>query len=126
VSFLGPEAHSVTGVGRNSGCDMQSQCAQILWCSGKDAVDAEASRPGIFGTAVSNQVLQSMTITPITIRPVATKADRKAFVQLPFGLYAQDPAWVAPLKDESMGLITPAKTRSSNMPRHSSSLSLSC
>jgi hypothetical protein len=48
-------------------------------------------------------------ITPITIRPVATKADRKAFVELPFGLYAQDPAWVPPLKDESMGLITPGR-----------------
>lgn len=50
-----------------------------------------------------------MMITPSTIRPVATKADRKAFVALPFRLYAQDPAWVPPLKDESMGLITPGK-----------------
>ncbi|MBY8825942.1 N-acetyltransferase [Sphingomonas colocasiae] len=45
----------------------------------------------------------------ITIRPVETKADRKAFVDLPFRLYANDPNWVPPLKDEVHGLITPAK-----------------
>ncbi len=45
----------------------------------------------------------------ITIRPVVTKADRKAFVALPFRLYADDPNWVPPLKDEALGLITPGK-----------------
>jgi len=45
----------------------------------------------------------------ITIRPVLTKADRKAFVDLPFRLYKDNPNWVAPLKDEAMGLITPGK-----------------
>ena len=43
----------------------------------------------------------------ITIRPVRTKADRKAFVDLPFRLYKNDPAWIAPLKSEALGLITP-------------------
>lgn len=45
----------------------------------------------------------------ITIRPVVTKADRKAFVDLPFRLYKDNPNWVPPLKDEAMGLITPGK-----------------
>jgi len=45
----------------------------------------------------------------ITIRPVLTKADRKAFVDLPFRLYRDNPNWVPPLKDEAMGLITPGK-----------------
>ncbi|WCT72838.1 N-acetyltransferase [Sphingomonas naphthae] len=45
----------------------------------------------------------------VTIRPVATKADRKAFVDLPFRLYADNPAWVPPLKAEALGLITPGK-----------------
>ncbi|WP_420137353.1 N-acetyltransferase [Sphingomonas sp.] len=45
----------------------------------------------------------------ITIRPVTTKADRKAFVDLPFRLYAGNPAWIPPLKDEAYGLITPGK-----------------
>ena len=45
----------------------------------------------------------------ITIRPVKTKADRKAFVDLPFRLYADDPNWVPPLKSEALGLITPEK-----------------
>jgi hypothetical protein len=45
----------------------------------------------------------------LTIRRVETKADRKAFVDLPFRLYADDPAWIPPLKDEALGLITPGK-----------------
>jgi hypothetical protein len=45
----------------------------------------------------------------VTVRPVATKADRKAFVDLPFALYTADPNWVPPLKAEVHGLIDPAK-----------------
>ncbi len=43
------------------------------------------------------------------IRPVSSKADRRAFVELPYRLYANDPNWVPPLKDEVYGLITPGK-----------------
>lgn len=43
------------------------------------------------------------------IRPVLNKADKQAFINLPFRLYADDPNWVPPLKDEVMGLITPGK-----------------
>lgn len=45
----------------------------------------------------------------LTLRPVETKADRRAFVDLPFRLYAADPHWVPPLKSEVLGLITPGK-----------------
>ena len=45
----------------------------------------------------------------VTIRPVVTKKDRKAFVDLPFRLYRDDPHWVPPLKGEALGLITPEK-----------------
>ncbi len=45
----------------------------------------------------------------ITIRKVETKRDRKAFVDVPFGLYRDDPHWVPPLKTEALGLITPEK-----------------
>lgn len=48
-------------------------------------------------------------MTDIIIRAVVTKADKKAFVDLPFRLYANDPNWVPPLKDEVYGLITPGK-----------------
>ena len=48
-------------------------------------------------------------MTDINIRPVLTKADKKAFIDLPFRLYAADPNWVPPLKDEVFGLITPGK-----------------
>ena len=48
-------------------------------------------------------------MTEITVSPVITKAEKKAFVDLPFRLYANDPNWVPPLKDEVCGLITPGK-----------------
>src|SRR4051794_37762869 len=50
-----------------------------------------------------------MNSAPITIRPVETKADRKAFVDFAWEVYRDDPAWVPPLKDEVHGLITPGK-----------------
>jgi hypothetical protein len=36
----------------------------------------------------------------VTVRPVESKADRKAFVNLAWDVYRDDPAWVPPLKDE--------------------------
>ena len=46
---------------------------------------------------------------PLSIRPIASTRDRKAFVDLPFRLYAGDPNWVPPLKSEALGMITPEK-----------------
>ena len=48
-------------------------------------------------------------MTKILIRPVLTKADKKAFVDLPFRLYAGDPNWSPPLKSDVMSTITPGK-----------------
>lgn len=48
-------------------------------------------------------------MTKILIRPVLTKADMKAFVDLPFRLYAGDPNWSPPLKSDVMSTITPGK-----------------
>ena len=45
----------------------------------------------------------------ISIRPVRTKADRRAFVDLPWRVYRDDPQWVPPLKDEVHGLIDPSR-----------------
>ena len=45
----------------------------------------------------------------VTIHPVETKKDRKAFVDFAWKVYKDDPAWVPPLKDEVHGLITPGK-----------------
>jgi GNAT superfamily N-acetyltransferase len=44
-----------------------------------------------------------------TIRPVISKADRRAFIDLPFRLYADDPHWVPPLKNEVASLLTPGE-----------------
>ncbi|RST31943.1 N-acetyltransferase [Sphingomonas ginkgonis] len=50
-----------------------------------------------------------MSSAPVTIRKVEGKADRKRFVDFAWEVYKDDPAWVPPLKDEVMGLITPGK-----------------
>jgi len=48
-------------------------------------------------------------MSSLSIRPVHTKADRKAFIDLPYRLYRDDPNWVPPLKSEALGLINPEK-----------------
>ena len=48
-------------------------------------------------------------MSALTIRPVVTKADRKAFVDLVWRVYRDDSAWVPPLKSEVTGLITPGE-----------------
>jgi hypothetical protein len=50
-----------------------------------------------------------MNSAPLTIRLVVTKPDRNAFVDFAWDVYAGDPAWVPPLKDEVHGLIDPKK-----------------
>ncbi len=50
-----------------------------------------------------------MASTDLLITPVSSKADLKAFVDLPWRLYAHDPNWVPPLKSEVYGLLTPGK-----------------
>ncbi|MEJ7934140.1 N-acetyltransferase [Sphingobium sp. AN558] len=50
-----------------------------------------------------------MAHNDLVITPVTSKTDRKAFVDLPWRLYANDKNWVAPLKAEARDLITPGK-----------------
>jgi hypothetical protein len=50
-----------------------------------------------------------MSTSPVTIRPVASKKDKKAFVDFAWEVYKDDPHWVPPLKEEVHGLITPGK-----------------
>jgi hypothetical protein len=42
---------------------------------------------------------------PVRITRVESRADRRAFIDLPWRLYADDPAWVPPLRSEVAGLI---------------------
>lgn len=46
---------------------------------------------------------------PITIIPVATKADRRDFIDLAYRLNRGDPAWVPPLRGEAEALLMPGK-----------------
>ena len=48
-------------------------------------------------------------MSDIVISPVVGKADKQAFIDLPWTIYANDPNWVAPLKGEARDLITPGK-----------------
>ena len=48
-------------------------------------------------------------MTDLSITPVTSKRERKAFVDLPFRLYRDDPNWIPPLRGEALGLITPEK-----------------
>lgn len=45
----------------------------------------------------------------LVITPVSGKSDLKAFIDLPWRLYANDPHWVPPLKGEVKELLTPGK-----------------
>jgi hypothetical protein len=45
----------------------------------------------------------------IVITPIASKAERKAFVDLAYRINASDPAWVPPLRMEALELVTPGK-----------------
>ncbi len=50
-----------------------------------------------------------MTDTSLSIIPVTAKADRKAFIELPYRLHAKDPNWVPPLRSDVAGTIDPKK-----------------
>ena len=46
---------------------------------------------------------------PITVRPVTTKHDQRAFLDVPFAIYRGDPNWVAPLYVERFEHLNPKK-----------------
>jgi GNAT superfamily N-acetyltransferase len=48
-------------------------------------------------------------VSDIIIRPVASKADRNAFIEILYSLNANDPHWVPPLRSDANELITPGK-----------------
>ncbi|MDO7834607.1 N-acetyltransferase [Sphingobium sp. HBC34] len=50
-----------------------------------------------------------MAQSDLVITPVSGKADLKAFIDLPWRIYANDPNWVPPLKAEVKELLTPGK-----------------
>ena len=50
-----------------------------------------------------------MTSSDLVIAPVSGKAELKTFVDFAWEVYRDDPAWVPPLKDEVLGMLTPGK-----------------
>ena len=50
-----------------------------------------------------------MEMGEVRVVPVGGKAALKDFINLPYRLYADNPNWIPPLKDEVRGLLTPGK-----------------
>ncbi len=50
-----------------------------------------------------------MDMGEVRVVPVGGKAALKDFIDLPYRLYANNPNWIPPLKDEVRGLLTPGK-----------------
>jgi hypothetical protein len=50
-----------------------------------------------------------LVATPLSVRPIGGKHDRKLFVDAAYRLNASDPNWVPPLRMEALELITPGK-----------------
>ncbi|RYD47788.1 MAG: GNAT family N-acetyltransferase, partial [Sphingomonadales bacterium] len=48
-------------------------------------------------------------MTSLSIRPVVTKADTKAFIEVTYRLNGNDPNWVPPLRQEEYAKINPKK-----------------
>lgn len=46
---------------------------------------------------------------PLTVDPVASAADRRAFLDLPRRIYAEDPVWIEPLRKEEAKRINPKR-----------------
>jgi len=47
--------------------------------------------------------------SPVTVKPVRGRADRKEFIELPYRLYRDDPMWIPPLRSDIATLIDPKK-----------------
>lgn len=68
----------------------------------------ERRRRGTWGVQIDMKATTLATL-PLSITPVEDKADRKAYVDLPYRLNADDPNWVPPLKMEEKEKIDPKK-----------------
>lgn len=55
------------------------------------------------------RLAKAMNSVPVTIRPVESSSDRRAFVDFAWEIYRDDPFWIPPLKDEVHGLLDPKK-----------------
>ena len=53
--------------------------------------------------------MSSAASADIQVRPISSRADKKAYIELAYRLNLSDPNWVPELKDEINGLITPGK-----------------
>ena len=58
---------------------------------------------------MSGRFASSSAMSEVTIRPVTTKAERKAFIDFAWEVYRDDPAWVPPLRSEVHALLDPTE-----------------
>jgi hypothetical protein len=70
--------------------------------------------PGPAGPTPSVLGRQALTTTrglngPLSIKAVESRADREAFIRVPWAIYRDDPAWVPPLLQERRDHLNPRK-----------------
>jgi GNAT superfamily N-acetyltransferase len=66
-------------------------------------------RAGGYAAAIVTAGAVARPATRVTVRPVASATEREAFIDLPWRIYAGDPAWVPPLRREVHRFINPAE-----------------
>jgi hypothetical protein len=65
------------------------------------------SNTGAAPAAVGVRERQQASQAPVEVRPVASKRELRAFIDLPYELYAGDPAWIPPLSTEQRHTFSP-------------------
>ena len=63
----------------------------------------------VSGTAPVSAYARAAVAHPVTVAPVVSKGDLRAFVQLPFDLYAGHPYWVPTLRRDTLHALDPEK-----------------
>jgi hypothetical protein len=65
------------------------------------------SMAGAAPAAVGVRARHEGSLAPVEVRPVASKRELRAFIELPYQLYAGDPVWIPPLLSEQRHTFSP-------------------
>src|SRR5512143_1066727 len=70
---------------------------------------SSASAPSASPTHPGTQagLARKGSAAPLAVRPVQSRTERRDFIELPFQIYADDPAWIPPLLSEQRHQFSP-------------------
>jgi hypothetical protein len=68
---------------------------------------ASMSRAGTVPAAVGGRNREERAAAAVEVRPVSSKRELRAFIDVPYAVYADDPAWVPPLRTEQRHQFSP-------------------